>query len=113
MQSNGAAITVTGQPGHGPVQVTETLTYDTAGPAPAVTDTVTRGLLTLSAPACSGQQDNGGGPACSVGFSVTVPAGVTVTAAAAGGPVTRERHRRRRTSSRRAARCTSPVSAAR
>jgi DUF4097 and DUF4098 domain-containing protein YvlB len=87
VQSNGAPISVTQRAGHGPVRVTETLTYDTAGPRPAVTGTVTRGLLTLSAPACPGQY-YGGGPACSVGFSVSVPDSVTVTAAAEGGPVT-------------------------
>ena len=46
-----------------------------------MTDTDSRGLLTLAAPACANSN-------CSVGFSVTVPSGVTVNADASGGPVT-------------------------
>jgi hypothetical protein len=80
VQSYGAPIKVTTAPG--PVRIAESVTYDTAGGGPpTVTDTDSRGLLTLAAPACRNAN-------CSVGFSVTVPSGVTVTANASGGPVT-------------------------
>ncbi|HWG00582.1 MAG TPA: hypothetical protein VG164_01880 [Trebonia sp.] len=51
-----------------------------AGSAGVVSQTLSRGHLTLSDPAC---QDTG----CSVGFDVTVPAGVSTTVSSGGGPV--------------------------
>jgi hypothetical protein len=81
VQSYGAPIKVTTAPG-GPVRIAESILYDFGpGGRPAVTDTDSHGLLTLAAPACATSD-------CSVGFSVTVPSGVTVTAAASGGAVT-------------------------
>ena len=80
VQSYGAPIKVTTAPG-GPVRIAESITFDSGdGGPPTVTDTDSRGLLTLAAPACANSD-------CSVGFSVTVPAGVKVTTAASGGPV--------------------------
>jgi hypothetical protein len=81
VQSYGAPIRVTTVP-RGPVRVAESILYadDGSGP-PAVTATDSRGLLTLAAPTCANSD-------CSVGFTVTVPSGVTVTAAAGGGGVT-------------------------
>jgi hypothetical protein len=81
VESYGAAVYITG----GPVrhaQVTEAITYgpQDAGP-PAVTAAVSHGHLTLAAPDCA--QSN-----CTVGFTVTVPSGVAVTAESDGGPVT-------------------------
>jgi hypothetical protein len=62
-------------------QVRESIEYgaDMSGP-PAVNVTVTRGRLTLDAPACAGAD-------CSVGFTVTVPENVAVTATSGGGDV--------------------------
>jgi hypothetical protein len=51
------------------------------GGAPAVTAAVSDGRLTLAAPACATS-------GCSVGFTVTVPSGVAVTAESDNGPVT-------------------------
>ena len=81
VQSYGAPIKVTTAPG-GPVRIAESITYGPGdGGPPAVTHTDVRGLLTLAAPSCANSD-------CSVGFSVTVPSGVTVTAEASGGGVT-------------------------
>jgi hypothetical protein len=81
VQSYGAPVRVTAGPGY-LVQVTETIMFNPQnGGPPAVTQSVSGGRLTLAAPSCA---DLG----CSVGFEVTVPAGVTVTAASDGGPVT-------------------------
>jgi len=81
VQSYGAPVRVAARPGY-PVQVTETIMFNRQnGGPPAVTQSVSGGRLTLAAPSCA---DSG----CSVGFEVTVPAGVTVTAASEGGPVT-------------------------
>jgi hypothetical protein len=77
--SYGAPIQVTTGAGHR-VTVTESISYSSQAGAPAVTDSVSRGQLTLAAPAC---QDSG----CSVGFTVTVPPGVAVTAASDGGGI--------------------------
>jgi hypothetical protein len=62
-------------------RVAESITYGEpdAGP-PAVTVSVSDGRLTLAAPSCAVSN-------CSVGFTVTVPAGVAVTATSDGGPV--------------------------
>lgn len=79
-ESYGAQIQVTAGPVRH-VRITETIMYAPAEAVPpAVTESVSDGRLTLDAPACrvSG---------CSVGFAVTVPADVTVTAASDGGPV--------------------------
>jgi hypothetical protein len=116
VQSYGASVQVTGAPvDH--VQITETVMYDApagggatvahavpAGPlsaspeaapavpavpaapsdlpggAPAVVQSVSGGRLSLSAPECASSD-------CSVGFAVTVPADVTVTADTEGGPI--------------------------
>ncbi len=58
------------------VRVTELIAY--VGSPPAVVQSVTRGRLSLADPACANDS-------CSVSFTVTVPPGVTVTAA--GGPL--------------------------
>jgi DUF4097 and DUF4098 domain-containing protein YvlB len=79
--SYGSAIQVT----TGPVRhvtVRESINYTPAsGPAPAVTDQVSAGRLTLVAPACATSN-------CSVGFAVTVPSSVAVTADSDGGAIT-------------------------
>jgi hypothetical protein len=88
VESYGEPIRVTG----GAVRqatVTEGISYDQAsgGPLavsasgpPTVTARVSNGLLTLAAPSC-------GTGTCAVEFTVTVPAGTTVTAVGDGGPV--------------------------
>jgi hypothetical protein len=64
------------------VQVTETISYDSGWDRPpAVTQSVTGRHLTLADPACANSN-------CDVVFSVTVPPGVTVTAATQGGDAT-------------------------
>jgi hypothetical protein len=88
VDSSGAPIVVTGGPVRD-VQVTEVITYSPGsapGPGPesappAVTQSVSRGLLTLGDPACD-QSD------CSVAFRLTVPSGVDVTASSEDGPIT-------------------------
>jgi DUF4097 and DUF4098 domain-containing protein YvlB len=62
------------------VTVVESISNVLSGPAPSVTARVSHGLLTLAAPACA---DEG----CMVGFEVTVPAPVAVTATTDGGPL--------------------------
>lgn len=80
VESYGAPIRVIARP-VSQVTVTEAISFDPdMGRPPHVTDRVSRGLLTLAAPAC--QQQN-----CSVGFTVTVPSGIAVSAVADGGPV--------------------------
>jgi hypothetical protein len=81
VESYGARIQVTGGPVRS-VQVTEAITFfpADAGP-PAVTESVSRDRLTLGAPSCANSD-------CNVGFTVTVPADVAVTAQSDGGPVT-------------------------
>jgi hypothetical protein len=80
VESYGAQIQIAAGPVGGARAVT-TITYSPpdAGP-PIVTAKVSRGLLTLAAPACRDSD-------CSVGFRVTVPADATVTAASDGGPI--------------------------
>ena len=87
VQSYGSPVQVTSGPVRR-VRVTETITYSRAivpagvkdaGP-PAVTQSVSGGLLTLADPVCQVSR-------CSVSFTVIVPAGVTVAAATQGGPV--------------------------
>lgn len=79
--SYGSPIQVT----TGPVRhviVQESISYDQgSGPPPAVTDRVSDGRLTLAAPVCATSD-------CSVGFIVTVPSSVAVTANSDGGPIT-------------------------
>ena len=80
--SYGAPIQVTARPVH---RVTVTEAISSAGPGngtPTVTDTVSQGRLTLAAPACASMNSN-----CSVGFTVTVPSGVAVTAASDSGDI--------------------------
>jgi hypothetical protein len=79
VQSYGSDIRVIGG-GTSRVQVAETVSYDTGGPEPTVTDEVSGGRLTLAAPDCA-EQD------CSVGFTLRVPATVSVTAVASGGNI--------------------------
>ena len=81
VESYGALIYITGGPVHS-VQVTEAIQFSPqdAG-APAVTELVSHGHLTLAAPSCANSD-------CSVGFTVTVPEDVAVTAQSDGGPVT-------------------------
>jgi hypothetical protein len=62
------------------VSVVETISFGKGQGVPAVTDAVSHGALTLAAPSC----DNA---PCAVSFDVTVPDGVTVSAASDGGPV--------------------------
>ena len=81
VRSYGAPVRVTAGPGYS-VRVTETIMFNQQnGGPPAVAASVSGGRLTLAAPSCAYS-------GCSVGFDVSVPAGVTVTAASDGGPVT-------------------------
>jgi Putative adhesin len=81
LDSAGANIVVTAGPVRD-VQVTEVMTDSPqGGSAPVATPSVSRGLLTLGAPAC--EQSN-----CSVGFNVTVPRDVAVTASSEDGSIT-------------------------
>ena len=82
VESYGAPIVVTGGSVRH-IEVTEAITYDPQeGAPPVVTDSVSHGRLTLDAPECSGPF------ACSVGFTVTVPKDVAVTALSDNGPLT-------------------------
>lgn len=81
LDSDGANIVVTAGPVRD-VQVTELITDSSGdGSAPAVMRSVSHGLLTLDAPACE-ESD------CSVGFTVTVPRDVAVTASSEDGSIT-------------------------
>jgi hypothetical protein len=81
VESYGAPIQVTAGPVHR-VTVVEAISYGGKdGIAPAVTAAVSRGRLTLAAPACAVTD-------CSVGFTVTVPSGVPVTGDSDSGSVT-------------------------
>jgi hypothetical protein len=63
------------------VQVVELVQYDPQqGDPPAVTDAVSGGQLTLAAPSCATS-------GCSVGFVLTVPSSVSVTAQTQGGDI--------------------------
>lgn len=81
VESYGAPIDVTGAPVRH-TTVVEAIRFGAgfAGP-PAVTDSVSHGLLTLAAPGCDPSD-------CGVGFTITVPRNVAVTAEGDGGPVT-------------------------
>jgi len=64
------------------VQVTESISYDPQqGPRPHVISAVADGQLVLDAPACMAQ-------GCSVGFTLTVPSRVSVTAVTQGANAT-------------------------
>jgi DUF4097 and DUF4098 domain-containing protein YvlB len=79
VDSYGAPIQVTAGPVHH-ITVTEAISYPGPGPAPAVTAAVADRRLTLDASSCA---DTG----CSVGFTVTVPPGVSVTAESEDGGI--------------------------
>ncbi len=84
VQSYGGPVQVTSGSA-GRVQISETVTYEygaQAGGPPAVTESLSRGHLILADPACLQVFP------CVVGFAVTVPPGVTVTAMTDGGPLT-------------------------
>jgi hypothetical protein len=82
VQSYGGPVRVTSGSA-GRVQVSETVTYSPlAGGPPAVTESLSRGHLILADPVCLQVFP------CIVGFAVTVPPGVTVTAVTEGGPLT-------------------------
>jgi len=80
VESYGAQIRIAAGPGPG-VRAVTTIMYapPDSGP-PVVTAKVSRGVLTLAAPACRDSD-------CSVGFTVTVPASASVTAESDGGPI--------------------------
>jgi len=79
VESYGAPIQVTSGPVH-QVTVREAISYPGPGQAPTVTAAVSDRRLTLDAPACATT-------GCSVGFTVTVPAGVAVTAESDNGGI--------------------------
>ena len=79
VESYGAPIQVTAGPVHR-ITVTEAISYPGPGQAPTVTAAVSDRRLTLDAPVCA---TNG----CSVGFTVIVPPGVTVTAESDNGGI--------------------------
>ena len=79
VNSYGAPIQVTAGPVH-QVTVREAISYPSPGQAPTVTAAVSDRALTLNAPACATS-------GCSVGFTVTVPTGVTVTAESDNGGI--------------------------
>lgn len=82
VQSYGGPVQVTSGSA-GRVQISETVTYNPlAGGPPAVTESLSRGHLILADPVCLQVLP------CAVGFAVTVPPGVTVTAVTDGGPLT-------------------------
>jgi len=81
VQSYGATVQVTAGRGSR-VRVTEAISvFDPTQPAPDVTQSVTGGQLTLAAPACASVLP------CNVAFTLTVPAGVSVTAVTQGGDI--------------------------
>jgi Putative adhesin len=79
VESYGAPIQITAGPVHS-VTVAEAIRYPGPGQAPAVTATVSDRKLTLAAPACADTD-------CSVGFTVTVPSGIAVTAESDNGGI--------------------------
>jgi hypothetical protein len=80
IESYGAPIVVTAGPVRH-VEVGEAITFPAGDGPPTVTESVAKGLLTLNAPDCDNSP-------CSVGFTVTVPKDVAVTARSDGGPLT-------------------------
>jgi Putative adhesin len=79
VDSYGAPIQVTAGPVHH-ITVTEAISYPGPKQAPTVTASVSDRRLTLDAPACATT-------GCSVGFTVTVPPGVAVTAESDDGGI--------------------------
>jgi DUF4097 and DUF4098 domain-containing protein YvlB len=79
VESYGAPIQITAGPVHH-ITVTEAISYPGPGPAPAVTAAVSDRRLTLDASSCA---DTG----CSVGFTVTVPPAVAVSAESDDGGI--------------------------
>ncbi len=79
VSSYGAPIEVTSA-AVSEVTVVETISFGGPGGPPIVRARVNHGTLTLAAPSC---QNSG----CQVGFAVTVPAGVTMSASSEGGTV--------------------------
>jgi hypothetical protein len=79
VQSYGAPIEVTGGSGRD-VQVTEGLSGTPSGQLPAVQQSLSGGHLSLADPACANTR-------CSVLYTITVPSGVTVSAASDGAPL--------------------------
>jgi DUF4097 and DUF4098 domain-containing protein YvlB len=80
VQSYGSDIRVTGATVNR-VEVTETVFYDPQQePEPVVTDTVSGGRLTLASAGCATEN-------CSIGFTITVPSRVSVTAMSSSGNV--------------------------
>ena len=77
--SYGAPIQITAGPVH-QVTVTEAISYEGPGQAPTVTAAVFNRQLTLAAPACANM-------GCSVGFTLTVPSSVAVTAESDDGGI--------------------------
>ena len=79
VESYGAPIQITAGPVH-QVTVTEAISFAGPGQAPAVTTAVSDRRLTLDAPACATS-------GCSVGFTVTVPPSVAVSAESDDGGI--------------------------
>jgi hypothetical protein len=79
VETYGAPIQVTAGPVH-QVTVREAISYPGPGQAPTVTAAVSDRRLTLDAPACATT-------GCSVGFTVTVPPGVAVSAESDDGGI--------------------------
>ena len=79
VQGYGAPIEVTGGSGRD-VQVTEGLSGTPSGQLPAVQQSLSGGHLSLADPACANTR-------CSVSYTITVPSGVTVSAASDGAPL--------------------------
>jgi DUF4097 and DUF4098 domain-containing protein YvlB len=79
VESYGAPIRITAGPVHD-VAVTEAISFPGPGQVPTVTAAVSDRELTLAAPACANSD-------CSVGFTVTVPVGVAVTAESDNGGI--------------------------
>jgi hypothetical protein len=79
VQSYGGQVRVTAGPARR-VQVTERIAYELKdGGPPAITESVSGGRLSLGDPACQLSS-------CYTAFTVTVPAGTTVTVDTGGGP---------------------------
>jgi Putative adhesin len=79
VESYGGPIQITAGSVHH-VTVTEAISYAVPGQAPTVTAAVSDRKLTLGAPDCASS-------GCSIGFTVTVPTGVAVTAESDGGGI--------------------------
>jgi len=82
VQSFGGPVQLTGGSATR-VLVTETISYDklAGGPPPPLTRSVSGGHLTLAVPGCPADD-------CTVGFALTLPPGLAVTAVTDGGALT-------------------------